>query len=148
WFRYSTTTPGTCNDTFGTRAPYSSGTGLGSGTADQPYSYGIASLLPGTKYYYCAIASNSYGTGFGAVMSFTTPSMAPAVTTVNASSLTRTTGLLNGSLTLRDAPPTAWFRYSIASPGTCNDTFGTRAPMAGGSAVGAGSTTVTYSQPI
>ena len=29
----------------------------------------------------------------------------------------------NGAATL------AWFRYSTVSPGTCNDSFGTRAPL-------------------
>ena len=33
WFRYSTTNPGTCDDTFGTRAPTSGGPYLGTGTA-------------------------------------------------------------------------------------------------------------------
>src|SRR6185503_8898390 len=72
WFRYSTTNPGACNDVFGTRAPAAGGTALGAGGSAVAYSQAIAGLLSGTTYYFCAIASNSAGTGFGAVLSFTT----------------------------------------------------------------------------
>ncbi|MDO8498667.1 MAG: hypothetical protein Q7S44_02675 [bacterium] len=72
WFRYDTTDPGTCNDTFGTRAPLSGGTDLGSGTSDVNYSQDITSLSASTTYYFCAIASNSQGTNSGNVMSFNT----------------------------------------------------------------------------
>jgi hypothetical protein len=37
YFRYATTNPGTCNDTFGSRAPTSSGTGLGTGYSGQTF---------------------------------------------------------------------------------------------------------------
>src|SRR6185437_15028247 len=50
WFRMSPTNPGTCNDSFGTRLPSSSGTGLGSGRAAVAYSYltyNVLNLSPG-----------------------------------------------------------------------------------------------------
>lgn len=78
WFRYSSTNPGSCDDTFGTRAPFSGGTDLGSGTSDVAYSRSIFSLSPNTTYYYCAIASNSGGTGLGSIVSFTTPQAPPS----------------------------------------------------------------------
>ena len=82
WFRYSMTTPGTCNDTFGTRVPASGGTALGAGSSAVPFSQTISSLSSGTTYYYCAIASNYVGTGFGSVMSFNTAALTvPTVTT-------------------------------------------------------------------
>jgi hypothetical protein len=48
WFRISTTNPGSCNDTFGTRVPATDGTLLGSGTAAVPYSLTATGLTPGT----------------------------------------------------------------------------------------------------
>ncbi len=75
WFRYSLINPGTCNDSFGTRAPASSGTALGSGnTAGVAYSNTIAGLTAATTYYYCAISNNSQGTTFGSIQSFFVPS--------------------------------------------------------------------------
>ncbi|MFO0572609.1 MAG: hypothetical protein U1A78_01280 [Polyangia bacterium] len=149
WFRYSTSDPGTCSDGFGYRTPYGSGGfSLGSGSASVPFEQSLSSLSPGTKYYYCAIVSNSYGVGYGAVQSFTTPAQAPTVSTGSASALTRTTATLNGSANPGGDATTGWFRYSTTSPGTCNDTFGTRAPTMGGSALGAGTGGASFSQPI
>jgi hypothetical protein len=148
WFRYSTANPGACNDSFGTRAPSSYGANLGSGTASVNYAQPIGGLLPGATYYYCAIVSNTYGTGFGAVISFTTPVMAPTVTTSSATSLTMTTGVLTGYGNPNGDATTGWFRFSTASPGTCNDSFGTRAPAMGGSALGSGTSNASFSQPI
>lgn len=70
WFRYATTNPPSCNDTFGTRAPAAGGTALGSGDAAVAYSRAITGLTNNTTYYFCAIASNSSGIGLGTVRSF------------------------------------------------------------------------------
>lgn len=69
WFRYSTTKPGTCDDSFGSRTPSSGGTALGAGIIGVPYQQSITGLNPGTTYYYCAIANNTLGMGFGSVKS-------------------------------------------------------------------------------
>ncbi|HRI05229.1 MAG TPA: right-handed parallel beta-helix repeat-containing protein, partial [Pyrinomonadaceae bacterium] len=148
YFRYATTSPGTCNDTFGTRAPLSGGTALGAGTSAAAFSNAISSLTPGTTYFYCGIASNSFGTSFGAVLGFTTLADAPTVTTNAATLVTTTTATLNGSANPGGAATTGWFRYSTTSPGTCNDTFGIRAPASGGSALGSGNSAVPYSQAL
>ena len=148
YFRYSTVDPVTCNDSFGTRAPSSGGTSLGSGSSPVAFSRAIASLTPGATYYYCAIASNGYGTGFGAVMSFTTLANPPVVTTNSATLLTGTTATLNASANPGGAATTGWFRYATTSPGACNDSFGTRAPAAGGAALGSGTAATNYSQAI
>lgn len=150
YFRYSTMNPGSCNDTFGTRAPTSSGsdTNLGSGTSPIDYSRPISGLVAGTTYYYCALARNTYGTTFGIIMSFTTEAIAPTVTSNAATALGGTTAQLNGSANPHGSLTTGWFRYAAASPGACNDSFGTRAPVAGGSSLGSGTSTVGYSQGI
>ena len=80
WFRYSTISPGTCNDTFGVRAPTSDGAVLGMGNTSVPYSHPLTGLAPMTTYYFCAIASNSIGTSFGSLMSFATPPCAVTLT--------------------------------------------------------------------
>ncbi|MBK8464723.1 MAG: hypothetical protein IPL32_02745 [Chloracidobacterium sp.] len=147
WFRYSTTSPGTCNDSFGIRAPSAGGSALGSGTSTVGYSQGITGLTPGTSYFYCAIAQNAVGTSFGTIVAFTAPTP-PTTTTAAASSITDTTATLNGSANPNGSSTTGWFRYSTTSPGSCNDTFGIRAPSSGGSALGSGTSSQAYSQPI
>jgi hypothetical protein len=67
YFRYSTVDPGTCNDSFGIRAPASGGDSLGSGTEPVAFDYTVTGLNPSTRYYFCAIASNTGGAGFGEV---------------------------------------------------------------------------------
>src|SRR5690606_506812 len=147
WFRYATTSPGTCNDTFGSRAPSTGGTTLGSGTTPVAYSRALSGLMPGTTYYYCAIAESSAGTSFGAVRSFTTPA-APAVTAAAAVGVAAPGATLNGAASPNLAAATGWFRYSTANPGVCNDSFGTRAPATDGAALGAGASPVAYSQTL
>ena len=76
WFRYSTTSPGTCNDSFGTRSPASGGSSLGNGSSVVPFSSNISGLSSNTTYYYCAIASSLAGTSLGNIVSFTTSAIA------------------------------------------------------------------------
>src|SRR5206468_1026581 len=87
-------------------------------------------------------ANNSEGTAQGAVMSFTTQA-APTVTTTAATGIGSTQATLNGTANPNLAATTGWFRYSTTNPGTCDDTFGTRAP-AQAINLGSGSTPSTY----
>ena len=148
WFRYATTSPGTCNDTFGIRTPGTGGAALGSGTTAAPYSQLLTGLTPGATYYFCAIASNAVGTSVGAPLSFTVPAAGPVVTTTPATGVTGVSATLNGSANPGGAATSGWFRYAASSPGTCNDTFGTRAPGSGGSALGSGNAQVTFTQSV
>ncbi|MDP2275313.1 MAG: hypothetical protein Q8K32_31495 [Archangium sp.] len=148
WFRYSTTNPGTCNDSFGTRAPASGGTALGSGTSPVPFSVTPATLTTGATYYFCAIASNAFGTSTGAVLTFQTTPTQPSINTLAATAIGGTTATVNGSSTPNGATTTGWFRYSTVNPGTCNDTFGTRSPAASGTDLGAGVTAMPFSQSL
>jgi hypothetical protein len=148
FFRFSTTDPGACNDAFGTRAPALGGTAVGAASSTTSFSQGITGLAPATTYFVCAGAANAFGTSFGAVGSFTTAASAPVTTTADATDLTSTTARLNGAAVPGGAATTGRFRFATASPGVCNDTFGTPAPFAGGSSLGAGLSSVAFSEPI
>ncbi len=147
WFRYASTNPGTCNDAFGTRVPLTGGTALGSGTAAVAYLENLTGLMPGTTYWFCAIAQNSVGTSNGALAVFTTPGP-PTVVTGGVTGITSSTATLNATGTPNLAATTGWFRYSTTNPGTCDDVFGTRAPATGGTALGSGTTAVPFTQAI
>ena len=102
WFRISATSPGTCNDTFGTRVPSSGSTSLGAGTSGVAYSTTTTGLSQNTTYYYCAIASNGAGKGYGSVQSFNSST---TVNTISADISTNTTWnssdgtyLINGAI--------------------------------------------------
>ncbi|MGC4122586.1 MAG: hypothetical protein QM765_50055 [Myxococcales bacterium] len=148
WFRYSTTNPGSCSDGFGVRAPSSGGTNVGSGSTPVSYSQAITGLTPGTTYYFCAIAQNTHGTSFGAVLTFTVLATLPTVSTTGAASVTGSGAQLNGSVIPGGDAATGWFRYSTTNPGSCNDTFGTRSPASGGTSLGSGNSSVAYSQAV
>ncbi len=144
WFRYSTTSPGTCNTTFGTRAPVSGGSALGSGTSSVNYAQGITGLAASTTYYYCAIVNNEGGTTTGSIQSFTTsPLTPPTVTTNAASSVTSTTSVLNGTANPNGNLTTNWFRYSTTNPGTCDNVFGTQTAT---SSSGSGTSSVAFNR--
>src|SRR5262249_33751377 len=80
------------------------------------------------------------------VLSFTTPAAPPSVTTMAATAVTDTTATLNASDNPNGSATTSWFRYSATNPGSCSDTFGTRVPASGGTALGGGSSPVPDSQ--
>jgi hypothetical protein len=146
-YRYSATSPGTCNDTFGTRTPTTGGSPLGAGFTNTAFAQTASGLASSTTYYFCAIAQNLAGTSVGTVMNFTTLST-PAVTTVAASAVSASGAALGASASPNGASSTGYFRYSTVDPGSCNDTFGTRTPLSGGTSLGSGTTAVNYSQPL
>ncbi len=67
----------------------------GSGTGT--YSESIGSLQADTTYYFQAYATNSQGTSYGGVTSFTTTASVPTVSTVSVSSITLTSAVLGGN---------------------------------------------------
>ncbi len=65
------------------------------------FSTSITGLTPDTKYYIRAYATNSIGTAFGEEVSFTTaPVVLGTVTTIQPSSIARTTAVSGGDITL------------------------------------------------
>jgi len=148
YFRYSTTNPTTCNDTFGTRAPATGGTNLGSGGTATPFTQALTGLTPGATYYFCAIVQNAVGTGFGAVLSFVTGAAPPSATTQAATMISGVGATLNGTGTANGSASTGFFRYGTTNPGTCTDTYGTRAPASNGTSLGSGSTATPFTEAV
>ena len=73
---------------------------------------------------------------------------APTVSSTNASPISAATAQLNGQITPNYSDTTGWFRYSLSDPGTCNDSFGWRAPITGGDIIDAEVGISTYSETI
>ena len=69
------------------------------GIATGDFEKDITGLTAGTTYYYRAYATNSFGTAYGRVQSFTTLAAAPTASTTAASDITSTTATLNGNIT-------------------------------------------------
>jgi hypothetical protein len=91
---------------WGTNATLSGGdTATTTDTVGQPFGTGAftnttITFACGTTYYSRAYATNSAGTGLGAISaSFTTSACTPTVTTQSASSVGKTTATLNGNIT-------------------------------------------------
>lgn len=121
---------------------------LGSGTSSVPFTANITGLTPQTPYYYCAIAENSNGKGYGSPVLFTTLVGIPTVTTNAASSVAQTTATINATANPNGFASTGWFRYYTTNPGTCSDTGGTRVPTSSGTSLGSGSSGVPYNRPL
>src|SRR5204862_7916335 len=105
-------------------------------------------LTTGTTDYYCAIGSNTAGTSFGSVLTFTSLPAVPSVSIGSASAISSTTATLNATVNPGGGTTTGWFRYSTTNPGSCNDTFGTRVPAPGGSNLGSSNGSVPLTQAL
>ena len=118
---------------------------VGAGSADVSVSAPITGLTFGTTYYYRVSATNASGTQKGAIVSFATgsPNSAPTVTTDNASSVTISGAVLNGSVNPNELATTAVFEWGtdpalLASVNTTSPAH----------SVGAGGTSVAVSDPL
>lgn len=74
-------------------------TTLGAQTGTASFSSSVSSLSANTTYYFRAYATNSAGTGYGSIQSFTTAAIAPTLTTDAASSITSSSATLNANIT-------------------------------------------------
>ena len=81
------------------------------GNGDTSVSKTITSLLPNTLYHYRVVAVNSAGTTYGTDQTFTTDTLAPAVTTSAATSITKSGAILNGSVNAQNDSTTVAFEY-------------------------------------
>lgn len=91
----------------------SDGTGAGSFVSS------LTGLIPNTKYYYCAYATNSAGTGYGVIDTFTTLAAlsVPTVTTSPITNIINTTATSGGNVTF-------WGGSTVTQRGVCWNTTG------------------------
>ena len=87
----------------------------GSGNSAVNVSANLSGLQPGATYHFRLVATNPGGTGFGADMTFTASSAAPAVITTAGVALTDTTAMLSGSVNPNGADTTYRFDYGLTT---------------------------------
>lgn len=85
------------------------GTGIAQFVSNMTY------LQVGTTYHVRAYATNSFGTGYGEDVSFTTLGHAPIATTETATEVTGTTVVLNGTVNANDLPTAINFEYGTTT---------------------------------
>jgi lysophospholipase L1-like esterase len=117
---------------------------IGSGTVPLTVQAAIDNLTAGTTYYYRIVASNSAGTSFGAIDSFTAALLPPAVITKAAGPISNDNAVLNGDVNPKGLPTSAWFEWGTDP--TLNSW--SVAPDNGVMNVGAGASSVAISAPI
>lgn len=76
------------------------------GSTDTSSSAEVTGLLPGTTYYFRAVGTNSIGTNYGSVESFTTLPDAPVVTASAATSVAASSAVLPGTVNAQGADTT------------------------------------------
>jgi uncharacterized protein (TIGR02145 family) len=95
------------------------------------YEIDLNNLLPKTKYYTKAYASNSAGTSYGDEISFTTYSI-PYAKSLNPSSISLTTATICGEVNAYNAPTTVTFEYG-ATTGYGQSATALQSPVSGSS---------------
>ena len=114
WFEYGTTS--SLGSTTGSQS-------VGSGNSTVSYSYSLSGLSSNTTYYFRAVASNSYGTTYGGILSFTTSADSsysysygqPSIITQSASPVYQNSALLNGSVNPNGGVTSAWFQWGTTT---------------------------------
>jgi phosphodiesterase/alkaline phosphatase D-like protein len=85
------------------------------GMTNTSVSYSLSGLDPNTTYHYRVVGVNSAGTSYGSDISFTTPAVAPTITTVAATSIASSSAVLNGTVNANNAATTAVFDWGTST---------------------------------
>ncbi len=82
-----------------------------------PFSGSVSGLAAGVNYYFRSYATNSGGTGFGTITSFTTLTAPPTVVVSAPSAVTQTSATLNGAVTATggDQVTAEGFHYGLTT---------------------------------
>lgn len=123
-----------------TQNPTTASSKVVSGSGNGEFSATLTSLVANTTYYARAYATNSYGTGYGAEVSFITSQMlAPTVATSSAISITAISAVLGGNVT-NDG------NSAVTENGICYST--TENPITANTKVVIGSGTGSFSKTV
>jgi Concanavalin A-like lectin/glucanases superfamily/Secretion system C-terminal sorting domain/Purple acid Phosphatase, N-terminal domain len=95
-------------------------TGNGTGL----YFTNLSGLTPNTTYYFQVEATNSSGTGFSPIMSFTTDSQMPGIYSVTSSLITSNSTSINYSVWDKGLPATSVVKYGLVSGSFTNQVTG------------------------
>jgi DNA-binding beta-propeller fold protein YncE len=102
---------------YGTDTTYSAGsvpvpdTQVGSGTSDVPASANLTNLQPNKTYHYRLVASNQYGSSYGADRELTTEPEAPLVQPESATNVSQTDATLNAQINPNNQDTQYYFQY-------------------------------------
>ena len=111
WFEYGTT------QSLGYTSGYQ---WVGSGNWNTNITAYISNLTANTTYYYRVVASNSYGTTYGSILSFNSGGAAasgnaPVVTTSPATYVYKNSALLNGAVNPNNSLTNAWYEWGTTA---------------------------------
>jgi hypothetical protein len=105
FFEYGTTTE------YGSRSPKVGEKSAGKTVGLTPMNVTVSELKPDTTYHFRVVGKNPLGTSPGKDLSFKTPLAVQGVTTEDATEITRTTAVLNGSFTGNGENHTFFFEW-------------------------------------
>jgi DNA-binding beta-propeller fold protein YncE len=125
-----------------------SGGEIGTGSEPVAVSAHLEGLEPGQTYPYHLVAEAGGHASEGSVLQFTTPPIAPTVTVEPATSITRTTALLKGTINPNNSPTAYHFEYEYTTEGhTRVEQRPTKSLAPGGAPVSVGPESVSELKP-
>jgi hypothetical protein len=125
---------------YGNSSPGPPGIDAGAAKGTAPAETALTGLTPNTTYHYRLVASNSFGTTFGADQQFTT-SGPPRITTKPATGIGHETATINAEVNPDQLETTYRFEYGQTTE------YGTETPL-GGKGIGKGATAVPVSAAL
>ncbi len=102
------------SEAYGSTSPAPPGTDAGEASTLE-HVQTVVSLKGGITYHFRIVGTNSFGTSYGADMTFTTPAAVPMLTTQPATEIQGTSATLGGILTPGGVDTHDWFEYGYTA---------------------------------